>query len=217
MPGVAANNADALAFVTNQELTLGERQALKDAAGTVALELYHLERIATILCKPAMSHVRSDFLGIDSAETWPDPVASAMTLEQLAFQVESRVPVRVEILARQHDRILVWMKLGRGPNRTNLGEVKSVLLATACLLSGVQGIGSLEIGFSDTADLRHSVGTDGIGCWRVRFDVDDARQVATTKDVDATFWSRARALRVAGDNIRVGQKELPFDEFEATA
>jgi hypothetical protein len=74
--GVAANKADALAFVTNQELTITEREALKEAAGVVPVELYHLERITTILDAPGMARVRQQFLGIDAADGQED-VASA--------------------------------------------------------------------------------------------------------------------------------------------
>ncbi len=63
--GVSSNKADALAFVTNQELSLSQRQALKKVAGVVHVDLYHLERITVILDKPIMSPVRKQYLGID--------------------------------------------------------------------------------------------------------------------------------------------------------
>jgi hypothetical protein len=65
LTGVASNKADAMAFVTNQELKLAEREALEKAAEPVPVELYHLERITAILDKPAMVSVRKQFLGID--------------------------------------------------------------------------------------------------------------------------------------------------------
>ncbi len=68
LAGVASNKADAMAFVTNQELKLAEREALKQAADSVPVELYHLERITTILDTPAMVGVRKQFLGIDFGE-----------------------------------------------------------------------------------------------------------------------------------------------------
>jgi hypothetical protein len=54
-----------LAFVTNQELTLAQRALLRKAAGKVPAEIYHLERITTVLDQPAMSAVRKQFLGIE--------------------------------------------------------------------------------------------------------------------------------------------------------
>ncbi|MFN6496464.1 MAG: glycine-rich domain-containing protein [Nostoc sp. DedQUE01] len=69
--GVKSNKAEALAFVTNQELRLAQRQALQKAAGTIPTELFHLERITAILDTPEMFYVRKQFLGIDYDEIPP--------------------------------------------------------------------------------------------------------------------------------------------------
>lgn len=66
LDGVARNDAHALAFVTNQELIVSDRETLKEAAGGVLVEVYHLDRITTILDQPSMSLVRKQFLLIDS-------------------------------------------------------------------------------------------------------------------------------------------------------
>ncbi|MDP3278242.1 MAG: hypothetical protein Q8Q09_23850 [Deltaproteobacteria bacterium] len=63
--GVAANGADGFAFVTNQELALGERELLRQSVAPVPVELYHLERITAILDKPSMASVRKQFLQIE--------------------------------------------------------------------------------------------------------------------------------------------------------
>jgi len=63
--GCNSAEVDALAFVTNQELSLAERSRLRKATGATHVDLYHLERIAMILDKPAMAGVRKQFLGID--------------------------------------------------------------------------------------------------------------------------------------------------------
>lgn len=71
--GVAANEAVGMAFVTNQELTEGERFMLKAAvAGPV--EIYHLERVATILDQPSMRQVREQFLYIDGMHLSPEEI-----------------------------------------------------------------------------------------------------------------------------------------------
>ncbi|RFP61330.1 MAG: hypothetical protein BJG00_005480 [Limnothrix sp. CACIAM 69d] len=49
--GVKADQADGLAFVTNQELSLSERKELKSIQDT-AIDLFHLERITAILDNP---------------------------------------------------------------------------------------------------------------------------------------------------------------------
>ncbi|WP_157993888.1 glycine-rich domain-containing protein [Bordetella bronchiseptica] len=61
---VTANGAVGIAFVTNQELKRNERRELEDCAGDLKVELFHLERIATILDRPAMEAVRRQFLSI---------------------------------------------------------------------------------------------------------------------------------------------------------
>lgn len=65
LQGVAAANADGLVFVTNQELRLSDRKAIKALAGKTPIRLFHLERITAILDQPLMSAVRKQFLGID--------------------------------------------------------------------------------------------------------------------------------------------------------
>jgi hypothetical protein len=58
---------DSFVFVTNQEMRLAERRSLcGEWSGKV--ELFHLERITTILDTPAMFGVRKQFLGIDGLE-----------------------------------------------------------------------------------------------------------------------------------------------------
>jgi hypothetical protein len=65
LAGVARNGAKGLAFVTNQEVSLAERGALAEACAPVALELFHLERVASLLDSPACYGIRLEFLDID--------------------------------------------------------------------------------------------------------------------------------------------------------
>jgi hypothetical protein len=58
-------------FVTNQELRLAEREIFIKLASPEAAELYHLERLTSILDTPAMAAVRKQFLGIDYEEGSP--------------------------------------------------------------------------------------------------------------------------------------------------
>lgn len=71
LAGAAKSEADGIAFVTNQELTLGEREQLTKAAGTMGVELFHLERLTSILDDPAMAKVRKQFLDIETDELPP--------------------------------------------------------------------------------------------------------------------------------------------------
>jgi hypothetical protein len=61
LAGARRNSADGIAFVTNQELTLGEREEIKAVAARTVTELYHLERITTILDSPLWRESGSNF------------------------------------------------------------------------------------------------------------------------------------------------------------
>lgn len=65
LEGIVRNAASGIAFVTNQELVMAERQVLSDEAKPLHVDLFHLDRITTVLDKPSMSQVRRQFLGID--------------------------------------------------------------------------------------------------------------------------------------------------------
>jgi len=60
-----------VAFVTNQELRLAEREDLRTLGGDTEVELYHLERVTTILDRPHMAGVREQPLGIPAG---PPPI-----------------------------------------------------------------------------------------------------------------------------------------------
>lgn len=66
--GAQKHSPHGVAFVTNQELTLSERQELIVSVVPLAIELYHLERITAILDSPPMAEVRKQFLGIDRSD-----------------------------------------------------------------------------------------------------------------------------------------------------
>jgi len=69
--GATRHDPSGIAFVTNQELSLSERQQLKQAVAPLKLELFHLERLTVILDSPSMAGVRKQFLGIDNGESVP--------------------------------------------------------------------------------------------------------------------------------------------------
>jgi hypothetical protein len=65
LEGVLQNGAGGIAFVTNQELRLDEREELRMVAigEAAACEVYHIERITALLDQPTMKYVRDQFLG----------------------------------------------------------------------------------------------------------------------------------------------------------
>jgi hypothetical protein len=71
--GVKSNQVDAFAFVTNQELSLSQREELESGL-EAAVSIYHLERISLMLNSPRLYGVRLEFLDIEMTRE-----------EQLAF------------------------------------------------------------------------------------------------------------------------------------
>jgi hypothetical protein len=65
------HNPVGVAFVTNQELKIAQRQQLQKIASPCRLEVFHLERITLILDSPQMAGVRKQFLGIESVDSVP--------------------------------------------------------------------------------------------------------------------------------------------------
>lgn len=69
LAGARANGGAAFAFVTNQEITLGQRKQLVKVASPTTLDLCHLERIAMLLDVPNNAGLCKQFLSIDVADT----------------------------------------------------------------------------------------------------------------------------------------------------
>lgn len=69
LSGAAKNSASGIAFVTNQEIRLAEREELRLLAGTIELDLFHLERVTATLDKLGMAGIRHQFMGIESVES----------------------------------------------------------------------------------------------------------------------------------------------------
>lgn len=65
LTGAETNQVDGFAFITNQELRLGERDQLKKSADGIEVELLHLERVASILDSPQCYGIRLEFLDIE--------------------------------------------------------------------------------------------------------------------------------------------------------
>ncbi|MEA2372476.1 MAG: hypothetical protein QOH12_2870 [Solirubrobacteraceae bacterium] len=87
--GVAANGADGIVFVTNQELALDERDKLAESV-SVPLDLFHLERLMVILDSPEMAGVREQFLGIPAVGS-PAMQRRLSRLSQIALDDADRI------------------------------------------------------------------------------------------------------------------------------
>lgn len=87
--GLETNNAEGIAFFSNQEITLGERDELKEIVLPKEAEIYHLERISSLLDSPACYGIRLEYLDIEMTKD-----------EQLAYIV-----VRDQMFANQEVKI----------------------------------------------------------------------------------------------------------------
>ena len=87
--GISANEVRGLAFVTNQDLSLGERSELKKLGNPHTVEIYHLERIANMLDTPINYGIRLEFLDIEMTKE-----------EQLSFFV-----ARDSQLSQLHEKL----------------------------------------------------------------------------------------------------------------
>lgn len=72
--GVKKNNASGFVFITNQELRLAERAALCGVNSSIDIQIFHLERISSLLNAPKNYGIRMEFLDIEMTKE-----------EQLAF------------------------------------------------------------------------------------------------------------------------------------
>ena len=68
LEGVKTNGAVGIAFVTNQELRLSERKILTELEPSIDVQIYHLERIASLLNTPSYYGVRMEFLEIEMSK-----------------------------------------------------------------------------------------------------------------------------------------------------
>ena len=125
LEGIKTNNADALAFVTNQELRLSERQKLHESAGNSPIELFHLERITVILDQPEMHGVRNQFLQIDLTEE--EKAISTQYL--LSLDIQRDCKLLQELLAHNEQSYLSekWQSCFR-ENRGTWQDVPSRIL-----------------------------------------------------------------------------------------
>jgi hypothetical protein len=121
LKGVKTNNADALAFVTNQELRLAERQRLHELAENISVELFHLERITAILDKPEMYSIRKQFLGIDFKDSSTPQIVTVynQSIPQIQEKVRDENGIRTRTTYRINPITGIREILGRELDYSN--------------------------------------------------------------------------------------------------
>lgn len=107
LQGVTANRADAFVFFVNQHMTPGERTSLIDIAEPVETEVYHLERIASLLDSPKGYGIRLQYLQIPMT-----------TEEQLAFWSAFDYDITRKLLDNESRLVSIDRKLDQVLHRT---------------------------------------------------------------------------------------------------
>jgi hypothetical protein len=132
LEGVKSNNVDGIVFVTNQELSLGNREKLEEKVDEkIDIKIFHLERIASILDQPRCYGIRLEFLDIEMTRE-----------EQVSFMAQ--VYAQVDDIKLERDVMLALIsksseskdelnaalkKLDKNAPIQNPKVVKAVLLA----------------------------------------------------------------------------------------
>jgi hypothetical protein len=80
-----------VAFVTNQRLTNGQKEKLRAAGGTIAVDVLHLERNVHILDSPGMSQIREQYIYIPATGLPPMSVKASVKGGAHAFTDDAEV------------------------------------------------------------------------------------------------------------------------------
>jgi hypothetical protein len=81
LTGAKTHSPHGFVFVTNQELTLGERANLVDLGDGTEIELYHLERTTGVIDRPKMAQIRKQYLDIEAG---PPPIDVSLFIDGAA-------------------------------------------------------------------------------------------------------------------------------------
>lgn len=87
LEGVNKNNVNSIAFVTNQELLLSWRKALEELARPVNVDLFHLERLASILDSPQCYGLRLEFLDIEMTKEEQIAFMAAVSQQNTSLEI----------------------------------------------------------------------------------------------------------------------------------
>jgi len=109
LSGVLRNKANAFAFFVNQPLTPGQREELLATAHPLAAEIYHLERIRSVLDSPKGYGLRLEYLRITMSEE-----------EQIAFWSALKYDVTRRLLNNERRLETIDAKLDLVLQRTRL-------------------------------------------------------------------------------------------------
>jgi hypothetical protein len=127
---------EGFAFLTNQELRLSERKSLSKLAASRRIEVFHLERITSILDSPIMYGVRLEFLDIEMTRE-----------EQVAFFAEMH-SANARLAADFRSFVQQIRESGfldqEGGERRSTCRVARVFVARRCANSGILNAAGLH-------------------------------------------------------------------------
>lgn len=109
LEGARRNNANGMVFFANQELSLSERAGLRALAGELALEIFHVERIAAILDQPHMAQVRQQLLGISPPS--PNSLYELVSNKAWSRRTQSEPAQLMQQQLREHSATLSLTRL----------------------------------------------------------------------------------------------------------
>ncbi len=115
LEGVNKNNVDSIAFVTNQELLLSWRKALEELASPVNVDLFHLERLASILDSPQCYGIRLEFLDVEMTKEEQLAFMAAMSQQNNSVEILLSFISRSELLKSELDKVLSQQNEQKNP------------------------------------------------------------------------------------------------------
>lgn len=188
--GVSKHKAHGLAFVTNQEISIGDRRILSEAVSG-ALDLYHLERVVSILDMPMMASVRMQFLQIDPAAPRSPVIVTALS--------PTTAGVR-DIVARTDEKAQFEKFLDPSAETITTGEI--------LILTGLPGSGKSTLAdwACRSASSRNQVHRSLIVDMR-GYDIDESPVTA-----DQVFASALRAMGVTNISSDLGQQGTQYHQ-----
>ncbi|MGG0465259.1 type II toxin-antitoxin system PemK/MazF family toxin [Priestia aryabhattai] len=135
LEGVNKNNVEGFVFITNQELTLSEREQLENTPSH-PVDIFHLERITNILNQPSNYGTRATFLEMD---------VSREELLSLYALNEARQTEKNKILEQKIDLLTnAYQELSKGKRMKSKNHPRNAVRGDVYLVNFGPGIGGVD-------------------------------------------------------------------------
>jgi hypothetical protein len=115
--GVGANGADGFVFFTNQRMSTANRAAIVAEFPGIQIEIYHLERIRSVLDSPIGYGIRLDFLKIPMA--LEEQLSYFSQYNRLVYEIAKKKDEAIGEIGKKIDQLLMrTMAIENTVNRT---------------------------------------------------------------------------------------------------